>query len=185
MAMYNAERGTVVNSVRCVNAYGPGQRAAPPFAPGRVRKITPAFICRALSGMPIEVYGDGEQVSDMLYVGDLARVLVAALELAVAGTVAPRVIEAGPIKHTRVQFVAELVRDLARQYTGTTVPIEHLPMRPGEIPGDTVTADTSTLDILGFPCDSSHFVALEAGMAETVAWFWRNKGVTWTPPASS
>ena len=47
--------------------------------------------------MPIEVYGDGEQVSDMLYVEDLARVLVKALELAAAGVVHPHAIEAGPV----------------------------------------------------------------------------------------
>src|SRR5258706_4763333 len=85
--MFNKDRGTRVNIVRAVNAYGPRQLAAFPFAHGKVRKITPSFICRALSGMPIEVYGNGKQVSDMVYVGDVAHALVLALEFANKGLV--------------------------------------------------------------------------------------------------
>ncbi len=44
VAMFNEYRGTSINVVRAMNAYGPGQAAAPPFAPGKVRKIAPAFI---------------------------------------------------------------------------------------------------------------------------------------------
>src|SRR6476661_6556542 len=61
--MYNTDRGARVNIVRAVNAYGPRQLAAAPFAHGKVRKITPSLVCRALSGMPMELYGGGEQVS--------------------------------------------------------------------------------------------------------------------------
>jgi UDP-glucose 4-epimerase len=179
--MFNRERGTRVNNVRCVNAYGPGQRAALPFAPGRVRKIVPALVCRALSGMPIEVYGDGEQVSDMLYVEDLARVLVKALELAAAGVVHPHAIEAGPVVHNTVNDVARLVSQLAIAHTGGKVEIVYLPMRPGEIEGDTVTAKVDTLYSAGI--DPGGFVPLESGMAETVEWLHQNKGVTWNPPA--
>lgn len=70
-------RGAVV---RPVNAYGPRQRVAMPFGPGKVRKIVPAFVCRALSGMPIEIYGSGNQVSDMVHVQDVAMCFVATLE---------------------------------------------------------------------------------------------------------
>jgi UDP-glucose 4-epimerase len=49
-AMFNKERGTRCNIVRLVNAYGPYQSVAPPFGPAKVRKITPAFVCRALTG---------------------------------------------------------------------------------------------------------------------------------------
>ena len=66
VSMFNAERGTKVNIVRAMNAYGPGQVPAQPYGPSRVRKIAPSFICRALKGDPIEVYGDGAQISDMV-----------------------------------------------------------------------------------------------------------------------
>jgi Nucleoside-diphosphate-sugar epimerases len=114
--MFNKDRGTRVNCVRAVNAYGPRQVAATPFGHGKVRKITPAFVCRALSDMPIEVYGDGQQVSDMVYVGDVAKALVLALEEAQAGNVIDEVIEVGPKDNKTVNEVAETVANMVSAF---------------------------------------------------------------------
>ncbi len=94
--MANVEWGTSINVVRAMNAYGPRQSVAPPYGPATVRKITPAFVCRALLGEPIEVYGDGQQVSDMVHVRDVARALVTALEYAAAGAPLHEPVEVGP-----------------------------------------------------------------------------------------
>jgi UDP-glucose 4-epimerase len=48
--MYRVERHQALATVRAFNAYGPGQSIAAPFGPSKVRKIMPAFICRALTG---------------------------------------------------------------------------------------------------------------------------------------
>ncbi|MGK5447125.1 NAD-dependent epimerase/dehydratase family protein [Streptomyces radiopugnans] len=175
--MYNQDRGTQVNLVRAVNAYGPRQLAAAPFGPGKVRKITPAFACRALSGLPIEVYGDGEQVSDMVYVTDLARALVRALEHAADGEVFDQVVEVGPAEHHSVLEVARLVNSLAAEHTGSTVEITHLPMRPGEIPGDRVIADVETLKLVDL--DPRDFMPLPDGMRRTVSYFAESEGRDW------
>jgi UDP-glucose 4-epimerase len=169
--MFRDERGTKLNQVRVVNAYGPRQSAAPPFGPAKVRKIMPAFICRALAGQPIEVYGDGEQVSDCVWVGDVARALVTALESAAGGTVFDRVVEVGPADHATVNEVAGIVAEEAERATGERVPIIHAPMRPGEQPGASVTADTSTLELVGMTVDD--LVPLHEGISRTVRWFAR------------
>jgi UDP-glucose 4-epimerase len=177
IAMFNKDRGTCVNIVRGMNAYGPRQRACHPFSTGRVRKIMPSFVCRALSGMPIEVYGDGNQVSDMVWVGDLARTLVAALVTAMDGKAVPTV-ECGPVVHATVNQVADFVARAAAGETGLApVAVHHLPMRPGEIPGAKVMADTSTLAHVGV--DKDLFVPLEQGVSATVRWFKENQGITW------
>jgi UDP-glucose 4-epimerase len=177
---YNTELGTRINNVRVVNAYGPRQAAAPPFAPGKVRKIMPAFICRALSGMPLEVYGDGQQISDCVYVADVARVLVSALECASDGHTWPAPVEVGPNWHVTVRQVAEMVlTDVARR-TGTWGEIVYLPMRPGEPEGGKVTADTSTLAEVGE--DPERFTSLREGIGSTVEWFVKNEGVAWKRP---
>ncbi len=178
--MFNKERGTRVNNVRAVNAYGPRQSAAPPFASGKVRKITPAFVCRALSGMPVEVYGDGLQISDMVYVRDLAKTLLLGLEHARDGKVHDFVIEAGPIKSHTVKSVAEAViaECVGRGYA--PVEIVQLPMRPGEEAGAVVTADTTSLAKVGI--DPTRFVSLEEGMKKTVDYFESMRGVTWNTP---
>lgn len=176
--MYNADRGTRINCVRAVNAYGPRQVAAPPFGPGKVRKIIPAFACRALTGQPIEVYGDGEQISDMVWVGDVAESLIRAMECAAGGVVAERVIEIGPVEHATVNEVAARVLDAAAQLTDDPMPeVVHLPMRPGEIPGAAVTADVETLRLISM--DPADLLPMAAGIPETVGWFAESRGRTW------
>lgn len=163
--MYNRDRGCRINVVRAMNAYGPRQLAASPYGPGKVRKITPAFVCRALHGHPVEVYGDGLQVSDMVYVGDVAEALVRSLEAADSGVVFDRVVECGPVEHNTVLDVARLAIEL----TGSDSQITHLPMRPGEIPNATVVADAETLRLAGM--DPDKLVPLRDGMARTVDYF--------------
>ena len=168
-AMFNKERGTRCNVVRLVNAYGPRQSVAPPFGPAKVRKITPSFVCRALTGQPIEIYGDGEQVSDMVHVTDGAKALVSALEKAAEGVVLERVVECGPADHRTVNDVARLVIKTAVDLGYPEVPLTHLPMRPGEIPGAQVTADTSTLPLVDMGANS--LVTLEEGISHVVRWY--------------
>ena len=176
--MFNTDRGTRVNLVRVVNAYGPRQVAAAPYGPGKVRKIIPAFVCRALSGTPIEVYGDGEQVSDMVWVQDVAEALVRALQKAASGF-SDLCIEVGPERHTTVNDVAQLVSEAAECVTGRRMPIEHVPMRPGEQIGRSVTADVDTLQLIGL--DAASLLPLPEGIRRTVDWFWEHMGSAWTP----
>lgn len=173
--MYRKYRGTRVSIVRPVNAYGAGQSIAAPFGPSKVRKVIPSFVCRALSGMPIEVYGDGGQVSDMVHVSDVARAMVAAID----ADLGP--FQVGPtVSHTVLQ-VAEMAARHASATTGATVPIVHLPMRRGEVEGATVSADPSTLAPLGISADE--FVPLDDGIRDTVTWFHDVRGLLWSPPA--
>lgn len=182
--MFNKEHGTRINIVRAVNAYGPGQSVAPPFGSAKVRKITPAFVCRALTGQPIEVYGDGEQVSDMVHVSDVADALILSLMGAAAGNVYPKPVEVGPATSLTVNQVADIVRRAAAVWLLDNhgpkegkypVDIVHLPMRPGEIPGARVTADTTTLAQCGM--DARDLVGAEEGLAATVKWYAEN----WLP----
>jgi UDP-glucose 4-epimerase len=178
--MFNADRGTQVNIVRAVNAYGPRQLAAAPFAHGKVRKITPSLICRALCEMPMELYGGGRQVSDMVYVGDVAGVLVAALQEAQAGNVLDQAVEVGSVEHTTILEIAEKVNEIMDELGKPRAPIVSLPMRPGEKEGVDVTADTETLKLVG--CDPSDLVSLDKGLRSTVQYFIQEEGVVWQRP---
>ena len=163
--MFNKYRDTRVNIVRAVNAYGPRQVAVAPFGPGKVRKITPSFVCRALTGLPVEVYGDGKQVSDMVYVSDVAQALVTALEKASNGNVFDVPVEVGPEHNSTVQEVAETVIRL----TDSESELVNLPMRPGEIPGAVVKADISTLELVDMHPET--LVPLDEGMKKTIDYF--------------
>jgi UDP-glucose 4-epimerase len=172
--MYVRDRGLRLNQVRAVNAYGPRQAMAAPYGPGKVRKIMPAFVARALTGADVEIYGDGHQVSDMVHVRDVARTLVNALEYAAKGEIVP-LVEVGPVEHHTVNQVATAVIRATGPYR-TDIPLDdassyvrHLPMRPGETPGAYVVADTSTLPAVGI--DPAELIPLERGVTETVAWY--------------
>ncbi|WP_018502969.1 NAD-dependent epimerase/dehydratase family protein [Parafrankia discariae] len=163
-AMYRDERHIAVSVVRALNAYGPGQSIAAPYGPSKVRKIMPSFICRALTGNPIEIYGDGQQIMDMIHVSDVAWALAATLTYTEEHGALSQPIEAGTGRRTTVREIAETIVAAA----GSTSVIHHLPMRPGETPGAEVLADTSTL--LGI-ANPALFTTLETGAANTVAWY--------------
>lgn len=62
-----------VRVVRIFNTYGP--RMAPDDG-----RVVSNFICQALSGEPITLYGDGQQSRSFCYVDDLVRGIVAMME---------------------------------------------------------------------------------------------------------
>lgn len=164
--MANAEWGTRIAVVRALNAYGPRQKAEP------VRKIMPNFVLPALHDEPITVYGDGEQVMDMIYVEDVAEVLIRAL-LEPHG-VYESIFEAGTGVDTTVNDVLATVLRVTEQVRGLDEGalnglVKHVDMRPGEVQGSTVLGAPETLEPLGvLPWD---LVTLEDGVERTVRWF--------------
>lgn len=177
--MYTKYRKAPIHTVRALNAYGPGQSVAAPYGSSKVRKIGPSFIFRALHGDPVEIYGDGLQVMDMVHVGDVARVLVSALEwVDERPTACPHtpIFEVGTGRKTTVLEIAQCVNRIVKESgAGPGSDIEHLPMRPGETPGVEVFANVDTLKPLEeYGIVPDRFVTLEDGMAETVEWYRRN-----------
>jgi UDP-glucose 4-epimerase len=167
--MKTTYEGKVMTSVRALNAYGPRQVAAAPYGPSRVRKIMPSFVCRALSGLPIEVYGDGSQIMDMIYVSDVANVLVTTLEHLDRGAMPTTTVEAGTGRPTTVNDIARIVQSEVERQAWSTSPITHLPMRPGEPEQSVVIGHPETLDQIGL--DAGDFVSLEEGTKWTVEHF--------------
>lgn len=128
-AQYLNERIVVV---RAFHVYGEGQKAPMPYGPSNVRKIIPSFVCRALHNMDIEVTGDGQQLIDLVYVADVARVLVDAL------TAEPGcLLQAGTGKSVSVEQVAHDVRT----WVGSKSRIVTGMRRMGEPAGAVVVAD--------------------------------------------
>ena len=163
--MYNAERGTQIAVVRGMNAYGPGQKVGP------VRKVIPTFVCQALANEDITVYGDGTQKMDMIYVDDLAEILVLAL-LRDHG-VYDDVIDAGTGVALSVNEIAETIISAC----GSSSKLKHLPMRPGETPNDVVCADMSVLKSL-WPVTPR---SVSDGITPTIEWYRKHQEpLIWT-----
>lgn len=163
--MFNKELGTNINIVRALNAYGPRQVSAAPYGPSKVKKIMPAFVNSAIRNEPIQIYGDGTQVMDMIYVADVAKVLVSALEYTIQNGVHSTVFEAGSGIPTTVNDIADVVHNVS----GSKAEHEYVKMRPGEPQHSVVLGNPRTLEPLGiYP---SQFIGLESGVADTVEFF--------------
>ena len=72
---YRRQHGLEPVIFRFFNIYGPRQDPSSPYS-----GVISIFTERAQKGLPIAVFGDGEQTRDFLYVGDLVELLVQALE---------------------------------------------------------------------------------------------------------
>jgi nucleoside-diphosphate-sugar epimerase len=130
--------------------------------------------------MPMELYGGGRQVSDMVYVGDVAEVLVTALLEAAAGNVLDKAVEVGSVEHTTILDIAQKVNEIMDEVGKPRVPIKSLPMRPGEKEGVDVTADTGTLKLVGYNPDG--LTPLDKGLRKTVQYFIDVEGQAWQRP---
>jgi len=108
--------GTSFLATRFFNVYGPGTLADD----GRAMSN---FISRALRGLPIEVYGSGEQTRCFTYVDDVIDAFVGLARSGHVGSV-----NVGITTETTVHDVACLVSSIVAEMTGSTpVEIVHMP----------------------------------------------------------
>lgn len=167
--MYNKEFGTKIAVVRGLNAYGERQKHAP------IKKVIPNFILSALRDEPLVIFGDGEQLLDMIYVRDLAEILVRALELD-HGQYAETMDAGSGELVTANHLAAEVIR-----ISGSRSRIEHVAMRAGEPVRSVTKGDPSTLAPIGYRPQTS----LQDGLSRTITWYRANAaaafGSAWHP----
>ena len=158
--VFNKNFGSRIAVVRGLNAYGERQKTTP------VRKIVPNVIVPALTGGEVLVYGDGEQLMDMIYVGDLAEVLIRAL-VRNHGCY-DSVIEAGRGREL-TPTINQLVEHVVGQIGSGSYTVRHVPMRGGEPERSVVVGDPRTLVPLGITVDD--MLSLDDGIAKAIKWY--------------
>jgi UDP-glucose 4-epimerase len=132
-------------SLRLGNVYGPRQL---PSLEGGVVAI---FLDRMRAGQPTQIFGDGLQARDFVYVGDVAQALLAA-----AGREGVYNVGTGV-----ATSIAELHR-LCRRVTGSEPEPEHAPERPGELRRSVLDTELTARE-LGWRAEHS----LEDGLRAT------------------
>ena len=145
-------------ALRYSNVYGPRQD------PHGEAGVVAIFCNKILKGQPMLVFGDGMQTRDYVFAGDVARANVAAatVPLPVARQVDVRAFNIGTGRETSVLELANTLQKAA----GTSVPIEHAPARPGELPRSAVS-NQKAVNGLGWRPE----VNLEDGLRMTFEYF--------------
>ena len=153
---YEREHGIDVVIVRIFNTYGPRMRKDD----GRV---IPNFVCQALAGEPLTVYGDGDQTRSFCHVSDMVRGLVLAVLTPAAGG---EIVNLGNPNEMRVIDLANFVR----QKVGSSSPIEFKEL-PRDDPHMRRPEISKAMRLLGWAPE----VDLEAGLDDVIKWF-RERG---------
>lgn len=118
---YRRQHGLEPVAFRFFNIFGPRQDPSSPYS-----GVISIFAERAEKGLPISVFGDGEQTRDFFYVGDLAGILVQALEQPVVQEGAINVgLNATTSLNELLAALSEVVGDLPE--------VTYLPGRSGDI----------------------------------------------------
>lgn len=118
---YRRQHGLEPVVFRFFNIYGPRQDPSSPYS-----GVISIFTERAQQGLPITVFGDGEQTRDFLYVGDLVAVLLQAL---VQGVVEPGAVNVGLNRATSLNQLLAAIRDVL----GQLPPVSYQAARGGDI----------------------------------------------------
>ena len=139
--------------VRPFNNFGPRQNA------GTYAGIIPIVVQRALDGTPVEIFGDGEQTRDFVFVRDTAD---AAVRLFLEPATRGRIVN---IASGREVSMNELVQILI-ETLDIQVPIVHTPPRPGDVRRHLASIELAR-ELIGFEPATS----LRDGLAETVDWY--------------
>jgi nucleoside-diphosphate-sugar epimerase len=149
---YEREHGVDVVIVRIFNTYGPRMR----MEDGRV---IPNFLCQALSGEPLTIYGDGDQTRSFCHVSDMVKGLMLAMFTPAA---AGEIVNLGNPNEMRVIDLANFIR----QKTGSTSSMEFKEY-PQDDPHMRKPDIGKAMRLLGWAPE----VDLESGLDDVIEWF--------------
>jgi len=153
LRLYHEVYGMDTISLRYFNVFGPRQNPASPYA-----AVIPLFIQALAERRAPTIYGDGGQTRDFVYVADVARANLAALQAP-----DPRG-QVFNIAGGRRISLLELLSQLERIFNFRTVPIFSAP-RPGD-----VRHSVASIDLAHRVLNYAPTTSLDEGLAVTAQW---------------
>lgn len=108
-------------ALRFGNVYGPLSK--------HKNSVVAKFFKRALNGEPLEIYGDGSQTRDFIYIDDLIQAVLLASQTNFGG----EVFQIATHKETTVSEIAKSIKKLVENHTGKNVEILFAESRLGDV----------------------------------------------------
>lgn len=156
-------------ALRFGNVYGPGSDGK--------GSVVAAFIKRALGGEPFEIYGDGQQTRDFIFVDDLVQAIRSATRVPGIGG---ELFQIATARETTVGEIAGLLLEILAQTGVSGVAVRHGARRSGDAWRS--YADTSKAErVLGWRAQTP----LEKGLRRVVEWFLENESKGKRAPAQA
>ncbi|MEL6543635.1 MAG: NAD-dependent epimerase/dehydratase family protein [Myxococcota bacterium] len=154
MGYYSKVHGIPTTPLRFFNVYGPRQDPKSSYS-----GVISIFFDRAIQNQQLRIYGDGLQTRDFVYVGDVARAIVAAT---FRDDGAGEPINIGTGSEVSVNQLAELVIGSVK----STSEIVHVDARAGEILRSCADISRAREQLDYVPA-----VTIEQGLMETASFF--------------
>lgn len=148
------KKGLPVVCLRYFNVYGPRQDPESQYA-----SVVPKFISNAVRGKPIQVFGDGKQTRDFVFVDDVVEANLLAMG---SGKADGKTFNIASGSETTILDLAQSVIKLTRSKSK----LEFQKDRPGDIKHSLASVALAK-ETIGFKPKTS----LEEGLKKTVDWY--------------
>ncbi len=96
---------------------------------GHKNSVVAKFIKQAMNGETLEIFGDGSQTRDFIYIDDLVQAILLAVKVDVGG----EVFQIATYRETTVNEIADAIKALIEKETGRKVNIIHGSSRLGDV----------------------------------------------------
>jgi UDP-glucose 4-epimerase len=146
-------------ALRFGNIYGPGS--------GHKNSVVAKFIKQSLNGETLEIYGDGKQTRDFIYIDDLIQAIrLAATKEGVGG----EVFQIATAKETTLSELVETLVPILNEAGIKNIKVHHTAPRLGDVKRN-YSDTTKARQRLGW----QDWTTLSTGLKQTVDWFLRSE----------
>jgi UDP-glucose 4-epimerase len=140
-----------ITVLRWMNASGPRQHIYP------IRKFVPLAICLAISGLDIELYGNGNQTMDIIDVRDIAKIAIRSVRGGLGKS--EKVWDVGTGQPISCNEIAKYII----KKTSSSSKIVYAPMRIGEVVGSNIYArnHVELFEFLGYKLEYEPYKTID------------------------
>lgn len=135
------------------------------YGPGSVHKasVIAKFINRALAGETLEIFGDGTQTRDFIYVEDLVKAIYLA---STQNNIGGEIFQIATSRETSISEIVKLLQSLLRNREERDLQIENTTVRTGDVRRNFSDASKAR-NVLGWEAETS----LDKGLRNTFDYF--------------
>lgn len=161
---FEENHGIEAVSLRYFNVYGPRQ------TPGQYAGVISIFARRALNHQPLQIFGDGSQTRDFIYVSDVVDATVAALDK----NLRSRVVNIASGAETTILELGKTIQRIAKSQSES----KFSPRLAGDIARSVADITRARNEL-----DFAPRISLADGLSATIQWLAQKRSVG--PPARS